>query len=115
VYGLKNSTTRIELDMADTSAVAPAPAQSLSAADNINGNNTPAMQSTNTADSISTADITSAKRKRIDEDTTATTTKSSEEDSQQVSAQTQSDILALLITYASRSHRRGCPHVWLHD
>jgi hypothetical protein len=94
--------------MADTSAVAPAPVQSFSAADIVNINHTAAMQTTNTTDNISTTDVVSAKRKRIDEDSAPAeaAATSSSEDSQQISAQTQSDILALLVVYASRSFHK---------
>jgi hypothetical protein len=94
--------------MADTSAVAPAPVQSLSAADIVNINHTAAMQTTNTTDNISTTDVVSAKRERIDEDSAPAeaAATSSSEDSQQISAQTQSDILALLVVYASRSFHK---------
>jgi hypothetical protein len=79
--------------MADTSAVAPAPVQSLSS-DNINFNNAMAMQTDNITDSISTADVVSARRKRVDEDSVPTEIP---QQSQPISAQTQSDVLGLLV------------------
>jgi hypothetical protein len=81
--------------MADTSAVAPAQASATSAVDNT------AMHTTDSEKS-DLADTLSAKRKRIDDDSTLPATTSALDESGPLSAQIQSDIFALLNTYASR-------------
>jgi hypothetical protein len=81
--------------MADTSAVAPAQAPATSVVDNT------AMHTID-SEKIDLAGTPFAKRKRIDEDSTLPATTSALDESEPLSAQIQSDVLALLNTYASR-------------